>query len=146
MSPAHVFMLHVLEEPQLSVGPFGKELRLERSVELLNGHFGSGSVVHCWAEGENKRHEPPSTKPGLMRSAPSPCQHRGLQQGAYPQIRALPYQYLATNTTIIQLSFNFKLWWLKMTFETFVKAEILNHLRWKKQTRNSTWVTSFQYI
>lgn len=47
MSPAHVFMFHVLEEPQLSVGPLGKKLRLERSVEFLNGHFGSGSVVHC---------------------------------------------------------------------------------------------------
>lgn len=47
MSPAHVFMFHVLEEPQLSVGPLGKELRLERSVEFLDGHFGSGSVVHC---------------------------------------------------------------------------------------------------
>lgn len=50
---AHIFMFHVFEQPQLSVRPLGKQLRLERPVQLLDGHFGSGSGVHCWAEGEN---------------------------------------------------------------------------------------------
>lgn len=57
-SASHVFMFHVLEEPQLSVGPLGEELRLERSVELLDGHLGSGSVVHRWAESKKNQHEP----------------------------------------------------------------------------------------
>lgn len=61
-------MLHVLEEPQLSVGPLGKQIRLERSVEFFDGHLGSGSDVHRRAESENKRHEPPSTAHQLMRS------------------------------------------------------------------------------
>lgn len=43
---SHIFMSHVFEEPQLSVGPLGEELRLERSVQLLDGHFGSCSGVH----------------------------------------------------------------------------------------------------
>lgn len=43
---SHIFMLHVLEEPQLSVGPLGKELRLEGPIQLLDGHFGSCSGVH----------------------------------------------------------------------------------------------------
>lgn len=57
-SASHVFMFHVLEEPQFSVGPLGKELRLERSVQFLDGHLGSGSVVHRWAESKNNQHEP----------------------------------------------------------------------------------------
>lgn len=32
-------MLHVLEQPQLPVGPLSEDLRLEGPVELLNGHF-----------------------------------------------------------------------------------------------------------
>ena len=32
-------MLHVLEEPQLSVSPFGKKFGLKGPVELLNGHL-----------------------------------------------------------------------------------------------------------
>ena len=43
---AHIFMFHVFEEPQLSVRPLGEQLRLERPVQLLDGHFGSGSGVH----------------------------------------------------------------------------------------------------
>lgn len=85
MSASHVFMFHVLEEPQFSVGPLGKELRLERSVEFLDGHLGSGSAVHCWAESKNKQHEPPSTKHQLMRSTTSSSSS---QQSSYPLIRA----------------------------------------------------------
>lgn len=144
MPPAHVFMFHVLEEPQLSVGPLGKELRLERSVEFFNGHFGSGSVVQCWAEGKNKRHEPPSTK-SLMRSTRSPSQHQGLEQSAYPQIRALPYQYLnkhqhhptqlgfiSLGHKFLNLRYNEWKWPLKLSW----KQKYSNHLRWKKQTHS----------
>jgi len=46
-------MFHVLEQPQLPVGPLGEELRLERSVQLLDRHFGSCPGVHRRAEGEN---------------------------------------------------------------------------------------------
>lgn len=35
----HVLMLHVFEQTQLPVSPLSKYLRLERPVELLNGHF-----------------------------------------------------------------------------------------------------------
>lgn len=34
-------MLHVFEEPQLSVGPFGEKLGLEGPVELFNGNLSS---------------------------------------------------------------------------------------------------------
>lgn len=43
----HVLMFHVFEEPQLPVSPLGEDLRLERSVELLDGHLGSSSGVCC---------------------------------------------------------------------------------------------------
>lgn len=38
-------MLHVFEESQLSVGPFGKEFGLEGPVELFDGHLSSGAAV-----------------------------------------------------------------------------------------------------
>lgn len=44
-------MFHVLEEPQLPVGPLGEELRLEGSVQLLDGHFGPGPAVQGGANG-----------------------------------------------------------------------------------------------
>lgn len=40
-------MLHVLEQPQLAVGPLSKDLRLEGPVELLNGHFLFGLFIDC---------------------------------------------------------------------------------------------------
>ncbi|KAK4830924.1 hypothetical protein QYF61_014297 [Mycteria americana] len=41
----HVFMLHVLQEAQLSVGSFGKKFRLKWAVQFLNGHFGTTSSI-----------------------------------------------------------------------------------------------------
>lgn len=32
-------MLHVLQQPQLSVGPLGKDLGLEGPAQLLDGHL-----------------------------------------------------------------------------------------------------------
>lgn len=100
MSDSHVFMLHVLEEPQFSVGPLGKELRLERSVEFLDCYFGSGSVVHCWAESKNK-HEPRSTKHQLMRSTTAALS-RALILWSEPG-GVLSYQ-CNTNNGIIQIT------------------------------------------
>lgn len=40
-------MLHVLEQPQLPVGPLSKDLRLEGPVELLNGHFLFSLFIDC---------------------------------------------------------------------------------------------------
>lgn len=45
---AYIFMLHVFEEPQLSVGSFGKKLGLEGSVEFLDGHLCPRPTVPCW--------------------------------------------------------------------------------------------------
>lgn len=101
MSGSHVFMLHVLEEPQFSVGPLGKELRLERSVEFLDCYFGSGSVVHCWAESKNKQHEPPSTKHQLMRSTTAALS-RALILRSEPG-GVLSYQ-CNTNNDVIQIT------------------------------------------
>lgn len=44
-------MFHVLEEPQFPVGPLGEELRLEGSVQLLDGHFGPRPGVQGGADG-----------------------------------------------------------------------------------------------
>lgn len=43
--PTHVFVLHVFQEAQLSVGSFGKEFGLKRAVQFLNGHFGTTSSI-----------------------------------------------------------------------------------------------------
>lgn len=43
--PTHVFVLHVFQEAQLSVGSFGEEFRLKRAVQFLNGHFGATSSI-----------------------------------------------------------------------------------------------------
>lgn len=47
---SHIFMFHMFEKPQLPVGPLGEQLRLERSVQLLDRYFGSRSGVHRRAE------------------------------------------------------------------------------------------------
>lgn len=44
--PTHVFVLHVFQEAQLSVGSFGKEFRLKWPVQFLNGHFGTTSSIN----------------------------------------------------------------------------------------------------
>lgn len=36
---SYVFVLHVFEEPELSIGPFGEEFGLEGSMEFLDGHL-----------------------------------------------------------------------------------------------------------
>lgn len=50
---ADIFMLHVLEQSELPVGPLSKDLRLEGPVELLNGHFLFGLLIYCWAVEDN---------------------------------------------------------------------------------------------
>lgn len=39
LKSSYIFMLHVFEESQLSVGSFGKKFGLEGPVELLDGHL-----------------------------------------------------------------------------------------------------------
>lgn len=39
LAATHILVLHVFEQPQLPVSPLSKNLRLERPVQLLNGHF-----------------------------------------------------------------------------------------------------------
>lgn len=43
-------MLHVFEEPQLSVRPFGKKFGLEGPVKFLDGHLRPHPAVPCWTE------------------------------------------------------------------------------------------------
>lgn len=43
----HIFMLHVLEQSELPVGPLSEDLRLEGPVELLNGHFLFSLLIDC---------------------------------------------------------------------------------------------------
>lgn len=49
----HIFMLHVFEQSELSVGPLSKDLWLEGPVELFNGHFLFSLLVYCWAVGND---------------------------------------------------------------------------------------------
>lgn len=41
----YIFMFHVLQQPQLSVGPLCKDLGLKGPVQLLDGHFLFGFVI-----------------------------------------------------------------------------------------------------
>lgn len=47
-------MLHVFEQPQLSVSPLSEDLRLKRTVELLDGHFLFGLLVYGGAVGRRR--------------------------------------------------------------------------------------------
>lgn len=49
LNSTHILMLHVLEQPELPVGPLSKDLWLERPVELLNGHFLISLLIYRWA-------------------------------------------------------------------------------------------------
>lgn len=49
LNSTYILMLHVFEQPELPVSPLSKYLRLERPVELLNGHFLFGPLIYCWA-------------------------------------------------------------------------------------------------
>lgn len=51
----HVFVLHVFQEAQLSVGSLGKEFGLKRAVQFLNGHFGTISSIDSRASGEQEQ-------------------------------------------------------------------------------------------
>lgn len=52
---SYVFVLHVFEKSQLSVGPFGKKFGLERPVEFLDGHLCPYPAVPCWTDEQENR-------------------------------------------------------------------------------------------
>lgn len=47
---SYIFMLHVFEESQLSVRPFGKKFGLEGPMKFLDGNLRPHPAVPCWTE------------------------------------------------------------------------------------------------
>lgn len=47
---SYILMLHVFEESQLSVSPFGKKFGLEGPMKFLDGHLRPHPAVPCWTE------------------------------------------------------------------------------------------------
>lgn len=55
----YVLVLHVLEQPQLSVGSLGVDDGLEGSGQLFHRHLLEGLHVHHWAARDSERHLKP---------------------------------------------------------------------------------------
>lgn len=51
----YVVILYVAQQPQFPVGPFGVDERLERPIQLLDGHLLLGLLIDGRAGRENEQ-------------------------------------------------------------------------------------------